>query len=298
MFIYVRARRWVVIVAVLSAMAGNSTIARLAEPASVTAQASTANESVVVLVHTGTQLYPVVQTLYPLASADFGRAVQWAKLTPSVVLRTSDPQAAAKARSALQAAGANVEIDPFYMTVEQISLQPGRGTLIEGTVGRGTIQLQDRVELVGGRAVPIATFVTGMGRVGNAQLPLSPGDRVRLTLGQIKNPNEIKIGMLLVKAGTLAARTQFQAEVYVTTIAEGGQGKALARNSQAQFRLWNVDYTGTLQLSNGPTNALPGEVNSVTVALTSPAPVENGTWFTIYQQNRPIGFGLVTALMK
>lgn len=165
-------------------------------------------------------------------------------------------------------------------------------------MGRGSIQLQAQVELVGLRATPLATFVSGIGQVGGTQSPLKPGDRLRVTLGKIRDLNEIKVGMLLVKAGTLAARTLFRADVYLTTIAEGGQGKALTRNASAQFRLWNVDYTGTLQLSNGLTNALPGEANSVTVALTSPAPVEDGTWFTIFQQNRPIGFGLVTALMK
>lgn len=289
-------RRWGAASVLLTLLIGGLVIGLTREPASVAAQPA-ASESVVVLTQTGKQFYPVVQALYTATGRNFDQSVRWAKLTPSVVLRTSDLQTAVQTRDGLQAVGASVEIDPFYMTVESVTVIRGRGLQVTGPVGRGSLSVRDAVELVGLRAAPIQSVATNVQRVDNLSTPLKPGDRLSVLLSQV-NEADVKRGMLLVKAGTLAARTQFQAEVYVTTIAEGGQGKAIARNSQAQFRLWNADYTGTLQLSSGLTNALPGEANSVTVALTSPAPVENGTWFTIYQQNRPIGFGLVTALMK
>lgn len=291
-------RRWGAASVLLTVLIGGWVIGLTRESTSVAAQSSpTASESVVVLVQTGKQFYPVVQALYALTGRNFNQSVRWAKLTPSVVLRTSDTQTAARVQAVLQTVGASVEIDPFYMTVENVTVIRGRGLLVTGPVGRGNLSVREAVELVGLRVAPIKSLATDVQRLDNPQAPLKPGDRLGVMLSQV-NEADVKRGMLLVKAGTLAARTLFQAEIYVTTITEGGQGKAIARNAPAQFRLWNTDYTGALQLPAGTTNALPGGVTEVTVMLNTPAPVENGSWFTIYQQNRPIGFGIVSAPLK
>lgn len=103
---------------------------------------------------------------------------------------------------------------PFLMPVEDVFSITGRGTVATGRVERGTVKLQDTVEIVGMTKETRSVVVTGVEMFRKLLEQAIAGDNIGLLLRGVQR-NEIERGQVLAKPGTIHPHTHFDSEVYV-----------------------------------------------------------------------------------
>ena len=103
---------------------------------------------------------------------------------------------------------------PFLMPVEDVFSITGRGTVATGRVERGTVKVQDTVEIVGLSEEKKTTVVTGVEMFRKLLDEAVAGDNIGALLRGIQR-NEIERGQVLAAPGTIHPHTHFKGQVYV-----------------------------------------------------------------------------------
>jgi elongation factor Tu len=186
---------------------------------------------------------------------------------------------------------------PFLMPVEDVFTITGRGTVATGRVERGTVKVGDEVEIVGLNEETKKTVVTGVEMFRKLLDQAQAGDNIGALLRGVDR-KEIERGQVLVKPGSVKPHTQFTAQVYVLTQAEGGRHKPFFSGYRPQFYFRTTDVTGIIQLPEGTEMVMPGDNITVTVELISPIAIEEGTRFAIREGGRTVGAGAVASIVK
>ncbi|HTW09766.1 MAG TPA: elongation factor Tu [Acidimicrobiales bacterium] len=189
------------------------------------------------------------------------------------------------------------EIDrPFLMPVEDVFTISGRGTVATGKVEQGVIKVNDPVEIVGLR--PTAkTVCTGVEMFRKILDQGQAGDNIGVLLRGTKK-EEIERGQVLCKPGSITPHTNFEANVYVLTKAEGGRHKPFFTNYRPQFYFRTTDVTGTVTLPEGTEMVMPGDNVTMTVELQKPIAMDEGLRFAIREGGHTVGAGRVTKIIK
>ena len=186
---------------------------------------------------------------------------------------------------------------PFLMPIEDIFSIEGRGTVVTGKIDRGTVKLNDEVEIVGIKDTP-KTVVTGI-EMFNKQLDSGEaGDNAGILLRGTKK-EEVERGQVLAKPGSITPHTEFEGEVYVLTKEEGGRHTAFAVGYKPQFYVRTTDVTGEVtKLPSGTEMVMPGDTVKVVVKLGAPVAMEDGMKFAIREGSKTVGAGVVTKVVK
>jgi elongation factor Tu len=218
---------------------------------------------------------------------------------------------------------------PFLIAIEDVFNIEGKGVVVTGTIKRGNLVIGNPLEIVGLRS-PISTTCVGTIEDINSILleeknedeapkvasPLSKGVR-----GLFSEEQQIRTGFLLDVEGkhvekgqvlaapkSIAAHTNFEAEVYHLAMEEGGKHAPLVFNDRIQFDFWTADITGKVSLSEDVRFAHrrrrltvgiipPGQNGSITVDLEKPVAMEKGTRFVMKKDDGKMGFGVVTDIL-
>ena len=185
---------------------------------------------------------------------------------------------------------------PFLMPVEDVFTITGRGTVATGRVERGTVKLQDEVEIVGIRETK-KTVVTGVEMFRKLLDQAEAGDNIGVLLRGI-NRDEIERGQVLAKPGTIHPHKKFKGEVYVLTKEEGGRHTPFFNNYRPQFYFRTTDVTGVVNLPEGTEMVMPGDNVTMTIELITPIAIEKGLKFAIREGGRTVGSGIVTEVIE
>ncbi|MBQ9267026.1 MAG: elongation factor Tu [Clostridia bacterium] len=184
---------------------------------------------------------------------------------------------------------------PFLMPVEDVFTITGRGTVATGRVERGTVKLQDEVEIVGIAKETKKTVVTGVEMFRKLLDQAEAGDNIGVLLRGIQR-NEIERGQVLAKPGTIHPHTKFKGQVYVLTKEEGGRHTPFFNNYRPQFYFRTTDVTGVVQLPAGTEMVMPGDNITMDIEIISPIAIEQGLKFAIREGGRTVGAGIVTEI--
>ena len=111
---------------------------------------------------------------------------------------------------------------PFLMPVEDVFTITGRGTVATGRVERGTLHINDEVEVVGIREENKKTVVTGIEMFRKLLDEAQAGDNIGALLRGVAR-TDIERGQVLIKPNSVKCHTKFTAQVYVLTKDEGGR---------------------------------------------------------------------------
>ncbi|WP_322900432.1 elongation factor Tu [Mycoplasmopsis felis] len=185
---------------------------------------------------------------------------------------------------------------PFLMAVEDVFTITGRGTVATGRVERGTLRLNDEVEIVGLHATK-KTVVTGIEMFRKNLKEALAGDNAGLLLRGV-NREDIERGQVLAKPGSIIPHTEFEAAIYVLKKEEGGRHTPFFKNYKPQFYFRTTDVTGGVEFEAGREMVMPGENVNLKVKLIAPIAVEVGTKFSIREGGRTVGAGSVTKIVK
>ncbi|MDR7391423.1 MAG: elongation factor Tu [Armatimonadota bacterium] len=186
---------------------------------------------------------------------------------------------------------------PFLLSIEDIFTITGRGTVATGRVERGRIKVGEEVEIVGLRAEPRRTVVTGLEMFRKVLDEAVAGDNVGVLLRGVER-EDVERGMVLAKPGTIKPHTRFLAEVYVLTKEEGGRHTPFFSGYRPQFYFRTTDVTGTVKLPEGVEMVMPGDNINLEVELISPIALEEGLRFAIREGGRTVGAGVVTKILE
>ncbi len=184
---------------------------------------------------------------------------------------------------------------PFLMPVEDVFTITGRGTVATGRVERGTIKIQDPVEIVGIKPTK-TSVVTGIEMFRKTLDFAEAGDNAGILLRGIDR-KDIERGQVVAKPGTIHPHNHFTAQVYVLTKDEGGRHTPFLNGYRPQFYFRTTDVTGTIDLPQGVEMVMPGDNVSMEVKLIAPIAIEKGLRFAIREGGRTVGSGTVAEVL-
>ncbi|MFA7419766.1 MAG: elongation factor Tu [Melioribacteraceae bacterium] len=185
---------------------------------------------------------------------------------------------------------------PFLMPVEDVFSITGRGTVATGRVERGTLKLNEEVELIG-LGIHKKTVVTGI-EMFRKELDIAmAGDNAGLLLRGV-DKTEIERGMVLAKTGSITPHTIFEGKVYILSKEEGGRHTPFFNGYRPQFYFRTTDVTGVATLPEGTEMVMPGDNVQLKIDLISEIAMEEGLKFAIREGGRTVGAGFVTKIIK
>ena len=186
---------------------------------------------------------------------------------------------------------------PFLMPVEDVFTITGRGTVATGRVERGTLHLNDEVEIIGVKEETQKTVITGIEMFRKLLDEAQAGDNIGALLRGI-NRDQIERGQVLAKPGSVTCHKKFTAQVYVLTKDEGGRHTPFFNNYRPQFYFRTTDVTGVCELPAGVEMCMPGDNVEITVELIHPIAMEQGLGFAIREGGRTVGSGKVATIIE
>lgn len=129
---------------------------------------------------------------------------------------------------------------PFLLPIDNCLLVPGRGAVVIGTLKRGTLHRNDKVELLGFDE-HITTSVSDIQVFRNSVIRAIAGENVGVLLRGLK-PKSVRKGMILCPINTLVLKNHFKATIYLLLRSEGGRSKPITSNYQQQLfsHTWNI----------------------------------------------------------
>ena len=186
---------------------------------------------------------------------------------------------------------------PFLMPVEDVFTITGRGTVATGRVERGTLHLNEEVEIVGIKEETKKTVVTGIEMFRKMLDEAMAGDNIGALLRGVQR-TEIERGQVLAKPGSVKCHKKFTAQVYVLTKDEGGRHTPFFNNYRPQFYFRTTDVTGVCNLPAGVEMCMPGDNVEMTIELIHPIAMEQGLTFAIREGGRTVGSGRVATIIE
>ena len=186
---------------------------------------------------------------------------------------------------------------PFLMPVEDVFTITGRGTVATGRVERGTLKLNEEVEIVGIKEETRKTVVTGIEMFRKLLDEAQAGDNIGALLRGVQR-TEIERGQVIVKPGSVKCHHKFTAQVYVLTKDEGGRHTPFFNNYRPQFYFRTTDVTGVCELPAGTEMCMPGDNVEMSVELIHPVAMEQGLRFAIREGGRTVGSGRVVSIVE
>ena len=186
---------------------------------------------------------------------------------------------------------------PFLMPVEDVFTISGRGTVATGRVERGTLKLNDPVEILGISENKLQSVATGIEMFHKLLDTAMAGDNIGILLRGI-NRTDIEKGQVVAKPGSVTCHTKFTAQVYVLTKDEGGRHTPFFNNYRPQFYFRTTDVTGVITLPEGTEMCMPGDNVEMTIELIHPIAMEQGLTFAIREGGHTVGSGRVASIIE
>ncbi|MBR2764904.1 MAG: elongation factor Tu, partial [Blautia sp.] len=181
--------------------------------------------------------------------------------------------------------------------VEDVFTISGRGTVATGRVERGTLHLNEPVEILGISEEKKTSVATGIEMFRKLLDEAQAGDNIGALLRGVQR-NEIERGQVLAKPGSITCHTKFTAQVYVLTKDEGGRHTPFFNNYRPQFYFRTTDVTGVINLPEGTEMCMPGDNIEMTIELIHPIAMAQGLTFAIREGGRTVGSGRVATVIE
>jgi elongation factor Tu len=183
---------------------------------------------------------------------------------------------------------------PFLMSIEDVFTITGRGTVVTGRVERGTLKINEPVEVIGLRPTR-ATIATDLEQFHKKCDIIYGGDNAGTLLRGV-NRTDVERGQVVAKPGSIKPHTKFQGELYILTKEEGGRHTPFFTGYTPQFFFRTTDVTGKMNLPEGVEMVMPGDNIRITGELIQPIAMEEGLRFAVREGGRTVGAGVVTKI--
>lgn len=181
---------------------------------------------------------------------------------------------------------------PFIMPIDNAFTMPGRGTIVVGTLKRGTITKNNEAELMGFDE-QIKTSISDIQIFRKSVNKSIAGDNIGVLLRGVKI-SAVQRGMLLCAAGSQKLSNHYDASIYLLTRSEGGRSKPMTSKYIQQLfsRTWNIpariDFPNDAML-------MPGDhAQSIRITLFRKMIMSQSQPFTIRENGCTVATGVIT----
>jgi elongation factor Tu len=184
---------------------------------------------------------------------------------------------------------------PFLMPIEDVFSIKGRGTVATGRVERGSLKVNEEVEVVGLKETS-KIVVTGLEMFRKTLDETVAGDNVGVLLRGVEKTG-VERGQVLAKPGSVTPHTEYEAEVYILSKEEGGRHTPFFSGYKPQFYIRTADVTGEVTLPKGIEMVMPGDNAKMKVKLIQPVALEEGQRFAIREGGSTVGAGVISKIV-
>ncbi|XP_037827398.1 elongation factor Tu isoform X2 [Lucilia sericata] len=180
---------------------------------------------------------------------------------------------------------------PFILPIDNAFTVPGRGTVVVGTIKRGTIIKNAECDLLGFNQ-NIKTSVGDI-QIFRKSIPKAvAGENIGALLRGVKI-SSVERGMLLCAQGSEDISNHFLGSMYLLSRAEGGRSKPML--SKYIQQLFSVTWNVPARIDMIPANnmLMPGEHANVRITLLRKMVMTNGQAFTIRENGATVATGMI-----
>ncbi|KAK8762582.1 hypothetical protein V5799_026149 [Amblyomma americanum] len=183
---------------------------------------------------------------------------------------------------------------PLFMPLENALNVRGRGTVVVGTLLRGTMRKGEAVDIVGFDQT-IRSVVTEIQRFNKPIDVCQAGDHVGCLVRGVKT-HDVERGMTVVAPGSAPLGNRFTAQLYLLSKEEGGRSKPVSKKyiMPMYCRTWTmpcrVDVVGDSML-------MPGEFGEVELTLPKKMLMVTGQNFSIREEKRTVATGIISKML-
>nr|CAD7445141.1 unnamed protein product [Timema bartmani] len=183
---------------------------------------------------------------------------------------------------------------PSLLPIDNAFTVPGRGTVVIGTLYRGTLKKNAEVELLGFDE-NIKTTVSDVQVFKKSVPEAKAGDNIGALLRGVRI-HVVRRGMLLCASGSEKLSNHYEAKIYFLSRAEGGRSKPVtSRYIQQLFsKTWNISCR--IDISPDVGMIMPGEHAPVYLTLMRRMVMTLGQPFTIRENNATVATGFPNGL--
>ena len=186
---------------------------------------------------------------------------------------------------------------PFLMYIDDVFTISGRGTIVVGTVQRGSLNLNDNVEILGLNAEKRTTKVTGIEVANGAKDSVVAGEQVSLLLSGVAR-TDVERGQTISAINSIQTHTQIEIDACILTKDDGGRHTPFFANYRPQIQIGTTTVASTITLPEGVEMVMPGEKLKLTLNLEESLTLEEDSFVTIMDGGRIVGTGKVTKIIK
>ena len=183
---------------------------------------------------------------------------------------------------------------PFIMPVEDVFGIKGRGTVVTGRIEGGKVEMGDTIDIVGIRDTH-QTVVTGVEMFHKTLDSGEAGDAVGVLLRGIER-EDVERGQVLAAPDSITPHSDFLAQVYILSRAEGGRHTPFFNGYKPQFYIRTTDVTGEIHLPEGVEMAMPGDNVEMNIKLIMPVALTDQLRFAVREGGRTVGSGVITKI--
>ncbi|XP_071453110.1 elongation factor Tu [Hetaerina americana] len=180
---------------------------------------------------------------------------------------------------------------PFLLPVDNAFTVPGRGTVVTGTVVKGTLRRNDDADLLG-YDKNIKTTLGDLHVFKKSVAKAVAGENVGALLRGVR-VQSVQKGMVLCASNSAIISNCFLAKVYFLSASEGGRKKPVTSKYIQQLfsKTWNVACR--IDFIDGVSMVMPGEHATVSLTLMKKMVFDPGQSFTVRENNRTVATGIV-----
>lgn len=181
---------------------------------------------------------------------------------------------------------------PFLLPIDNAFTSAGRGTVVVGTIKRGTMRKNDECELLGFDQ-QLKTSLSDMQIFKKNVTKAIAGDNVGVLLRGVKLTS-VERGMLVCAYGSESLSNSYEASMYLLTRSEGGRSKPVTSKYIQQLfsRTWSIPAR-----IDFPNNGMlmPGDhASNLRLTLFKKMVMSAGQPFTIREQGITVATGVIT----
>ena len=110
--------------------------------------------------------------------------------------------------------------------------------------------------------------------------------------------NPIADGQVVAESSSVTAYTEFEGQAYIMKKEEGGRQTPFSDGYKPQFSFSTGEATGEIVLESKNKIVMPGDNISFRVKLNASIAVNENDNFTIHENGRTVGSGVVTKIIK
>lgn len=182
----------------------------------------------------------------------------------------------------------------FFMKVEDVFSIENRGTVVTGNIEKGTIVLNDNVEIIDLNQNKTTATVTRIVVFNKSLNSATEGDKVALLLKDVYDIKKDYIIQSNVTHVSNTTTTNFLAKIYMYTEEEGGRQTPFFNKYRPAFYFDKTDIYGTITISDKIEKVSPGDSVDISVELEKNTLIKKGDKFVIREGGRKIAKGTVT----